>query len=151
MEPRPLTNLEQAIVRSLDPKGRKLPDVVEIAVGMPCMVTMNVKTEHDLANGTRGLIVDIILDMREREMQGEANISRLCFPPHYILLKPKETNAKSLEGLPDGVFPIEPATSRYTLNVDGQVISVERRQLPVTGGYTFTDYRSQSQTLRCDC
>lgn len=59
MEPRHLTNLEQAIVRSQDPKGRKLPDVVEMAVGMPCMVTMNVKTEHDLANGTRGLIVNI--------------------------------------------------------------------------------------------
>lgn len=147
IESRPLTNRERAVVRSQDPKRRRLPDKIELAIGMPCMVTMNVKTEHDLANGTRGEIFDIILDPREREVSPGANIVHLNFPPRYILFKPDETKAKSLDGLPDGVFPIEPATCRYMLEVDGQRITVERKQQPITGGYAFTDYRSQGQTL----
>jgi hypothetical protein len=147
MHARPLTSREEIIVRSKNPKGRKLPDTVELAIGMPCMVTMNVKTEHDLANGTRGQIVDIILDARERDIPNGANIVHLNYPPRYILFKSDHTKAKSLHGLPDGVFPIEPATCRYTLDVEGQAITVERKQLPVTGGYAFTDYRSQGQTL----
>jgi hypothetical protein len=39
------------------------------------------------------------------------------------------------------------STSRYYLEVGGATISVERLQLPVTGGYAFTDYPSQVQTL----
>lgn len=147
MESRSLTHHEQAVAYSKDPKTRKLPDTVELAVGMPCMVTMNVKTEQDLANGTRGTLVDIILDSREQEINQEASIHTLQYPPRYILFKPDETRAGNLTGLPEGVFPIEPITCKYTIDVQGKTTSVERRQIPVTGGYAFTDYRSQGQTL----
>ena len=41
------------------------------------MVTMNVKTDQDLANGTRGQIVDIVLDPREREINMNAAVIQL--------------------------------------------------------------------------
>jgi hypothetical protein len=111
------------------------------------MVTMNVKTEHDLANGTRGTLMDIILDSGERGVDHNTSTHTLRYPPRYILFKPDETRAASLPGLPEGVFPIEPITCKYTIDVQGRTTSVERKQIPVTGGYAFTDYRSQGQTL----
>ena len=146
-EPRLLTADEKAISLSKDPKSRKLSDTVELAVGMPCMVTMNVKTEHDLANGTRGVIHNLILDPKELEINPDSNIVHLQYPPKFILFKPDETHAANLPGLPEGVFPVEPMTTRYTIEIGGKKVTVERRQLPITGGYAFTDYRSQAQTL----
>ncbi|KAJ6486488.1 hypothetical protein C8R47DRAFT_955134, partial [Mycena vitilis] len=46
-------------------KTAKLAERVELAIGMRAMVLMNIATEADLANGTRGEIVDIRLDPRE--------------------------------------------------------------------------------------
>ncbi|KAJ6495753.1 hypothetical protein C8R47DRAFT_956735, partial [Mycena vitilis] len=46
-------------------KTAKLADRVELAIGMRAMVLLNIATEADLANGTRGEIVDIKLDPRE--------------------------------------------------------------------------------------
>ncbi|KAF9530310.1 hypothetical protein CPB83DRAFT_851365 [Crepidotus variabilis] len=43
----------------------KLTDRVEIAIGMKIMVVLNVATEANIANGTRGTITDIILDPRD--------------------------------------------------------------------------------------
>jgi len=43
----------------------KLPGQLELVVGMKAMVTMNIATETDLANGARGEIVNIVLDPRE--------------------------------------------------------------------------------------
>jgi hypothetical protein len=37
----------------------RLPDRVEVAVGMKAKVTLNVSTEADLANGSRGEIVGV--------------------------------------------------------------------------------------------
>ena len=37
------------------------------SVGMKAMETMNIATEADLENGTRGEIIDIVLDPRELE------------------------------------------------------------------------------------
>lgn len=147
MEPRQLTSQEHAVLESKDPKGRKLPDVIELAIGMPCMVTMNVKTEQDLANGTRSQIVDIILDPKEREINTNTTVIQLTVPPCYILFKPDETRAASLEGLPAGVFPIKPMVCSFALDIGGKTSKIERTQLPVTGGFAFTDYRSQGQTL----
>lgn len=41
--------------------------MVELAIGMKTMVTMNVETDLDITNGARGTIVDIILDQNEPE------------------------------------------------------------------------------------
>ena len=45
---------------------KKLSHRVELVIGMKAMVTLNLVTEADLANSSRGTIVGIILDPRER-------------------------------------------------------------------------------------
>ena len=51
------------------------------------MVTMNISTEADLANGTRGVINDIILDHRERlgKKEIESGNLTLVYPPTMII------------------------------------------------------------------
>jgi hypothetical protein len=58
------TNLEQKVLvagMSLD-QTCKVPQRIEFAIGMQVMVVLNVATEANLANGSRGTIKDIILD-----------------------------------------------------------------------------------------
>jgi len=45
------------------------------------MVTMNILTDLDVANGSRGEIVDIILDEREEIADTSASIIKLRYPP----------------------------------------------------------------------
>lgn len=144
---RDLTQHEAAIVASLSPDVKKLEDAVEIAVGMRCMLTWNVRTEADLANGTVGEVVGLVLDKREPYAERQAPIIRLLFPPRYILLKPLYTTAQSLPGLDNGVFPIEPVERVFFISTQGQKIAVTRSQLPITGAYAMTDYRAQGQTM----
>ena len=44
---------------------KRLSHQIVFALGMVVMVTLNVATEADLVNGSRGIIDDIILDPRE--------------------------------------------------------------------------------------
>ena len=121
MEPRPLSDREQEKSQAKDSSTKQLPDEVEMAIGMPCMVTVNVKTESDLANGTRGTLVDIVLDGREPMIDDAKSTVYLTYPPRYILFKPDETHAKSLEGLPEAVFPIEPMEKQFWIsNIEGK-------------------------------
>ena len=46
-------------------------DEVELALGMEVMVTFNVSTDLDMANGAWGHIVDIVLDVRGRRQLEE--------------------------------------------------------------------------------
>ena len=41
---------------------KHLQNHVEIAIGMEAMVTRNIATDASLANGSRGVILDIVLD-----------------------------------------------------------------------------------------
>ncbi|KAJ7106320.1 hypothetical protein C8R44DRAFT_987416 [Mycena epipterygia] len=54
---------------------KDLPNVIEIAVGMKVMVTSNIETDLDLANGARGEIVDIILDPDEPPIEDSLSVS----------------------------------------------------------------------------
>ena len=44
---------------------KDLPESLEFVIGMKVMVTMNIDTDLDIANGARGEIVDIVLDPDE--------------------------------------------------------------------------------------
>lgn len=145
---RALTKHERAVVASLSPDAKKLDDTVEIAVGMKCMITWNVRTESDLANGTVGEIVDLVMDKREPEPERQGSVIRLLFPPRYILVRPLFTSAQSLPGLDAGVFPIEPLEKTFHIfTPEGTKIAVSRYQIPITGAYAMTDYRAQGQTM----
>lgn len=151
-----MTLKERFLVAATKParggKSRKekggLPDNVEVFVGMKVMVTFNVHTDLDVANGARGEIVDIVLDDREEAFDQKSPIINLKYPPLYILVRLLHTKARPLEGLPEGVLPIFPICKSFTIETSpGVKTTVFRRQTPITSAYALTDYRGQGQTI----
>lgn len=126
-----------------------LPDTVAVPLGLEVMVTYNVETEVDVANGARATIVGIVLDEAEPPFDGKAAEVTLQYPPAYILVRMHRTKAPRLEGLEEGVIPLEPMERKFEISLPGGQGRrwVHRRQLPLTAAYAFTDYRGQGQTL----
>lgn len=115
---------------------------------MEVMVTFNVSTDLDVANGVRGEIVDIILDTREEISTSATQTIKLQYPPIYILVCMLCTKADALNGLDSGVLPIIPLSKTFSVFMpSGKKIAVSRQQLPITPTYAFTDYCSQAQTI----
>ena len=124
---------------------------VEIAKGMSVLVTTNIETDLDITNGARGEIVDIILHP-DKPPVGQDPIVNLKHMPAYVLIKLMRTRASRLDGLEYSVIPVELLTSTIEINVAGpdgikHRRTVRHKQLPITPGYAFTDYRSQGQTI----
>ncbi|KAJ7475396.1 hypothetical protein B0H11DRAFT_1917799 [Mycena galericulata] len=113
-------NLEQRIIvagMSVKQTG-KLAERVELAIGMRAMVLMNISTEADLANGTRGEVVDFVLDPREpvpQEVDNDTGAIMLKYPPVVVLFKPDTSSFPPFEGLPDGVLPIVPSKMVFAI------------------------------------
>jgi ATP-dependent exoDNAse (exonuclease V) alpha subunit len=124
-----------------------LPNKLELAKGMKVVVTFNVETDLDLANGAHGEITDFVLDKHETAFLPSAPIVELAFPPAYILVKMDRTKAIQLEGLEKDVLPLVPLGRTFAIVHWKELKTIRRRQLPVTPAYVFTDYRSQGQTI----
>ena len=138
-----------AIAGLTDNKTGKLPDLVQMAIGMKAMVLLNLATEADIANGTRGEIQDIILDEREETSAiDEDGAIRLKYPPAMILFKPDKGTKLTFQGLPPGVIPLTPSLAKFTVTSrTKKTFKIVRRQYAMTAGYAFTDYKSQGQTI----
>ncbi len=84
-----LTMEEKVTVASMRAKQTaRLDHKVQIAIGMRAMVLINITTEADIANGTCGIIQDIILDSRETIPESSAMEVKLKYPPAAIIFKP---------------------------------------------------------------
>src|SRR5258708_40117277 len=116
---------------------------------MKVMVTLNMETDLDIANGARGEIIGIkiVLDERETVFSPLAPIVELTYPPAYILVKMNRTKAVQLESFDKDVLPLVPLERTFTVAHSREHKSIIRRQLPITPAYAFTDYRSQGQTI----
>jgi len=158
---RVLSNMERFALASQKKKRghTMLPRSLSLAIGMQVLVTFNIQTDLDLANGARGSIVGIVLHPEEERCDDK--VVSLKFPPLCVLVKMDHTRAPRFPGLPPDVVPIEPITRTMKLslttrsqNRSSSILSnetvqrtVKRQQLPIIGAYTFTDYRSQGQTI----
>ena len=112
----------------------------------------NIETDLDVMNGACGEIVDIILHPDEPAFSTNEPIIHLKYLPAYLLVKLQCTRASHLQGLEEAVIPVEIATTRMKISVwsyRGKVVdrTVHCRQYPITAAYSFTDYRSQGQTI----
>ncbi|KAF8268659.1 hypothetical protein EI94DRAFT_1700073 [Lactarius quietus] len=92
-----------------------LPNKVELAIGMKTMVLMNIATNADLANGSRGIITDIILHPDEHVCPNNENTVYLQYPPAAVLFQPFNANNIHLPGLPQGIVPIFPTQKTFRL------------------------------------
>ncbi|KAF8309531.1 uncharacterized protein EI90DRAFT_2958593 [Cantharellus anzutake] len=102
----------------------------------------------NIANGTRGEVVEIIPDPREATTSNWGPRVSLVYPPSCILIRLEYGNPSRVGDLPDGVVPIFPKEQTYQLKIGGgKAKSVKRKQLPITGAYGFTDYRAQGQMI----
>ncbi|CEL58884.1 hypothetical protein RSOLAG1IB_12210 [Rhizoctonia solani AG-1 IB] len=125
-----------------------LSDIVLLAVGMKVMVTYNIETELDIANGARGTVVRIITGSANESDGGTGHIQDLSYPPICVLVKLWRTKAQKLPGLDEGVVPIVPIRTQFSLKLPkSKELNISRQQLPLTPAYAFTDYRSQGQTI----
>ena len=128
-------------------RRKDLPESIQLAIGMKVMVTNNLQTDLDITNGARGVITDIILDPDEPEL-GEGPIVTLKHLPACILVKLSRTRAAQLPGLEPGVIPIQRVSNAMQIRIGkSKTRTVTRTQFPITGAYSFTDYRSQGQTI----
>jgi hypothetical protein len=117
-------NNEEKIAIMTQTKGSKaeserggLSKTIDLAIEASVMVTLNILTDLDVANGVRGVIEGIVLDERERVMATkESHVVHLQFPPRYVLVKLDRTKAPRLDGLAQNVIPIAPAKKSFTIN-----------------------------------
>lgn len=121
------------------------PHKIEIVKGMKAMVLLNISTDADLANGTRGIVEDIILDPREERHTSSSPIT-LRYLPAVILFKPIFSHDLKFPGLPDNIVPIFPTQTRFKVGGNAG-FSVERKQFALTPAYAFTDFKAQGQTI----
>lgn len=147
---RPLTRVETKAVAGLSQKRTgKLAFSVETSVGMQAMVLLNIATESDLANGSRGTVTQIVLDSREDALEvGEDGRVYLAYPPVCVIFRLDHSTFPPFEGLKDGEVPVFPSQTSFTITLDsGEKRTIHRRQLAMTPVYAFTDYKSQGQTI----
>ena len=87
---RPVTNEEKIAILTrtkgsnsqMDRGG--LAKETELAIGASVMVTLNIHTDLDVANGVRGVIEGIVLDERERQTESaDTHTIHLRYPPRY--------------------------------------------------------------------
>lgn len=145
----PLSQQQRLTIARMKPEQTaRLPNKVELAIGMKAMVLLNIAPHVDLANGSRGTITDIVLDPRETARPDTSNIVILQYPPAAVIFQPYNCNDITLPGLPVGMVPIFPTQATFRLGDPGG-IAVHRLQLALTAAYAFTDYKAQGQTMEC--
>ncbi|CAE6525212.1 unnamed protein product [Rhizoctonia solani] len=111
-------------------------------------MTYNIETELDVSNGTRGTIVWIITQETNRSDKNSGHCRELSRPPICVLVKLWKTKIKKLGNLDEGVIPVVPIRTRFTLKLlNKTALTISRQQLPLTPAYAFTDYCSQGQTI----
>ncbi|KIJ63123.1 hypothetical protein HYDPIDRAFT_29812 [Hydnomerulius pinastri MD-312] len=128
-----IVDLSREFATATKPSGRKgrrderaaLPGCVELAIGMKVMI--NVETDLDVANGSRGEITKSVLDEHESTFDPTSSVVILDYPPAYILVKLSHMRATQLEGLEKEVLPLVPLERIFTFGA--------RRKLLLAGSY----------------
>ena len=115
------------------------------------MVTTNITVGADLANGSRGVIADIVLDTREQvdpEEVDKDGYVKLQYPPAIIIFEPYHHTFPKFDGLKEGQILIFPVEHGFTISTRGKPrTKVHHRQYPLTPAYAFTDHKAQGQTM----
>ncbi|KAG8891643.1 hypothetical protein FRC01_014596 [Tulasnella sp. 417] len=146
----PTRSERRAIAMCREEQTGHLPSVLEIAEGMPVLVTFRHKKEASLSKGASATVKEIILDdddAAEDQTRGLVNLSRL---PKAIVLKLDHPPSGMVEGFARGEIPILPSTHRFQIhpNADkSKRTTVTRHQYGLVPAFSFTDYKSQGQTI----
>ena len=105
------------IAGMLEKKMERLPNHTAISIGMRAMVTWNISTDADLANGAMGEVVDIVLNQWEDPSMVEGTNVLLKYPLVMMLIKPVNNSKIKFPSLSAGLIPISPAKSTFSIKL----------------------------------
>ena len=127
---------------------RGLPRELKLYVGMPVIVSCNIKTELGITNGTTGVVKSIHLKSGE-VISGDTGFHYLDQHPHYIIVELDDIDVKPLVGLPANCVPIEPIKKNFQVSMPGKQkdVSINRRHFPIVPNFSCTAHKSQGKTL----
>ena len=139
---------ERVIIAGMSEKKMgRLPNHTAISIGMKAMVTWNISTDADLANGARGEVVDIVLNQWEDPSMVEGTNVLLKYPPIMMLIKPVNKSKIKFPGLSAGLIPISPAESTFSIKLPlAAKTTITRRWIALTASYSLTNYRSHTRS-----
>jgi hypothetical protein len=66
-----------------------------------------------------------------------------------IYFKPEMKSKLEFEGLEPGIIPITPSLIKLAIKINGKTKKIDRCQLAIIPAYTFTNFKSQSQSIDC--
>ncbi len=123
-----------------------LPGELELFIGMPVILTMNLAVESKLSNGSMGNITKIVSKRKPLNDKGRYIFSEL---PTYVIVKFPGISEVLIEDLETGEVPIFLQTTSFTYKFPGTFRSttIRRRQLPLVPCYAYTSYKAQGKTL----
>ncbi|KAI5886735.1 uncharacterized protein SCHCODRAFT_01175257 [Schizophyllum commune H4-8] len=112
---------------------------LDLCKGMPVMIRSNIATELCITRGQEAIVYDWSMSRGEDKQ-------RILDVLYVKLVNPPKT--VNIEGLEENVVPLTPHKEprlRCQLPND-QVVTIERRQIPVLLNFSMTDYASQGKT-----
>ena len=125
-----------------------VPRELQLFIGMPVIVTTNIKTELGITNGTSGIVRHIHFNNNEVISEGTA-IHHLKHHPDYIIVELNDVDVRTLDGLPPNHIPIAPVKKSFSVSVPGpkKKVSINRTHFPLVPRFSCTAHKSQGQTL----
>jgi hypothetical protein len=119
---------------------------------MKIMVTLNLAMEADLANRSRRTVEDIVLNPQEgvslHEI-GKDGTVWLQYPYAMILFRPAHYKFEPFLRLEPGLISIFPSEVTFNIHYkNNPKTQIHQRQFPLCEAYTFTDHKSQGQTIK---
>ena len=126
-----------------------VPRELQLFIGMPVIITSNIKTELGITNGTSGIVRHIQFNTQELIGNQSNGIHHLEHHPEYIIVELDDVDIKPLDGLPPNHVPITPVKKSFSVNVPGknEKVSVNRTHFPLVPRFSCTAHKSQGQTL----
>ena len=125
-----------------------LPRELQLFVGMPVIVTTNIKTELGITNGTTGVVRSIHFKNGE-VISEDTGFHHLKQHPDYIIVELNDITVKPLDGLPPNHVPFVPIKKSFSVYMPGKQkkVNVNRTHFPLVPRFSCTAHKSQGQTL----
>ena len=129
-------------------RTKGLPRELKLFVGMPVIVTTNIKTELGITNGTMGVVKSIHFK-NGQVINEDTGVHYLEEHPDYIIVELDDINVEPLHGLPPNHIPIVPVKKSFSVHMPGRkkAVNVNRNHFPLVPHYSCTAHKSQGKTL----
>jgi hypothetical protein len=133
-------------------KADNLPGSVQLTIGIPVMVTMNVSVPLCITNGSTGILREIIFDPKENlDFSNDTySVQKLKFQPLALIVE-FPNSSFYLNTFPPNCHPIFPVSVNFThvfsKGPPKKSTSVKRTQVPLVPNFASTNFKCQGDTF----